>query len=78
LGEGNLPRNTYYGDGTPIDEADLDIIRQVYEETQFSFKWEKNDFLLLDNMLFTHGRKPFTGDRKILVGMARPQSAKSS
>lgn len=72
MGEEHLPRNTYFGDGTPIDVADLDIIRKAYEEVQFSFNWKKNDFLLLDNMLFTHGRKPFTGDRKVLVGMARP------
>ncbi len=71
MGEENLPRNTYFGDGTPIDEAHLSLIREVYEKTKFSFQWEKNDLLLLDNMLFTHGREPFEGPRKTLVGMAR-------
>lgn len=69
LGEENLPRNTYYGDGSPIDEEDLDVIRNIYQEQQVSFDWEKNDLLLLDNMLYSHGRQPYTGDRKILVGM---------
>ncbi|MCC9070490.1 TauD/TfdA family dioxygenase [Flavobacterium sp. F-65] len=71
LGEDNLPRNTFFGDGTPIDPAALDIIRDVYEKTKFSFQWEKNDLLLLDNMLFTHGRERYEGPRKVLVGMAR-------
>lgn len=71
LGEDNLPRNTYFGDGTPIDEEHLSVIRGIYENTKFSFQWEKNDLLLLDNMLFTHGREPFEGPRKTLVGMAR-------
>jgi len=57
LGEENLPRNTYYGDGTPIDVEVLDIIRNVYENTKVSFDWQENDLLLLDNMLYTHGRE---------------------
>lgn len=76
LGEENLPRNAYYGDGTPIDAETLSIIRAVYERTKFSFQWEKNDLLLLDNMLYTHGREPFEGERKTLVGMARSYSMK--
>ncbi len=71
LGEENLPRNTYFGDGTPIDPALLSVIRDVYERTKFSFQWQQNDLLLLDNMLFTHGREPYEGPRKVLVGMAR-------
>lgn len=78
LGEDNLPRNTYFGDGTPIDEGHLSVIRDVYEKTKFSFQWEKNDLLLLDNMLFTHGREPFEGPRKTLVGMAQSYSPKQS
>ncbi|MEL6558315.1 MAG: TauD/TfdA family dioxygenase [Bacteroidota bacterium] len=74
MGEENLPRNTYYGDGTPIDPAVLDIIRDVYEKTKVSFDWQVNDLLLLDNMLYTHGREPFEGKRKVLVGMANEYS----
>lgn len=75
LGEENLPRNTYYGDGSQIGMEELEIIRQIYEEVQFTFPWCKNDFLLLDNMLFAHGRRPFQGDRKVLVGMSKPYDA---
>lgn len=77
LGEECLPRNCYFGDGTKIELGMLTHIRDVYEKLQFSFPWKKNDLLFLDNMLCTHGRKPFTGDRKVLVGMARPQSSVS-
>jgi alpha-ketoglutarate-dependent taurine dioxygenase len=71
LGEEHLPRNVYFGDGTAIGTEALSIIRKVYDDTKFSFQWEKNDLLLLDNMLFTHGREPFEGRRQVLVGMAR-------
>lgn len=72
LGQDRLPRNTYYGDGAPIAEEALAQIRAVYEATKIRFAWEKGDLLLLDNMLFTHGRDPYVGERKVLVGMARP------
>lgn len=71
FGEEELPRNAYFGDGTPIDPEALASIRDVYERTKFSFQWEQYDLLLLDNMLFTHGRESFEGPRKVLVGMAR-------
>ncbi|HEV7919901.1 MAG TPA: TauD/TfdA family dioxygenase [Thermoanaerobaculia bacterium] len=70
-GEAGLPRNAYYGDGEPLEEDVLQIIRDVYASETFHFDWRKNDLMVLDNMLFTHGRQPFSGDRKILVGMAR-------
>lgn len=70
LGEENLPRNAYFGDGSAIDPGVLQLIRDLYEETKFSFQWQKNDLLLVDNMAYTHGRETFSGARKILVGMA--------
>jgi Taurine catabolism dioxygenase TauD, TfdA family len=72
LGEENLPRNSYYGDGSPIEPEALELIRSIYEQTKIKFAWRRNDLLLLDNMLFTHGREPYTGARKVLVGMACP------
>ncbi|NQY65292.1 MAG: TauD/TfdA family dioxygenase [Alteromonadaceae bacterium] len=72
VGEESLPRNVYYGDGSEIDTADLDVIREVYLQTRLMFAWQKHDLLLLDNMLFSHARQPFEGTRKVLVGMAQP------
>jgi hypothetical protein len=67
---GDAPRNAYHGDGSPLDEEDLECVRRLYDETALSFSWEKEDLLLLDNMLFSHGREPYQGVRKILCGMA--------
>ncbi|MCC9019507.1 MULTISPECIES: TauD/TfdA family dioxygenase [Flavobacterium] len=74
LGEENIPRNTFFGDGTPIDVEALTVIRDVYERTKFTFDWKKQDLLLLDNMLYTHGREPYEGTRQVLVGMAKKYS----
>ncbi len=72
LGKNMLPRNVYHADGSDINEEYLDIIRQAYEDCQFSFPWKSGDILLLDNMRVAHGRKPFEGSRKVVVGMIDP------
>ena len=70
FGEENLPRNTYYGDGSPIDPEVFSAIRDAYDAEALVFPWEKGDVLLLDNMLMAHARSPFTGERRVVVGMA--------
>ena len=68
--ENELPRNAYYGDGTPIESSILDEIREIYQQEAIHFSWQTGDVLLLDNMLTAHGRTPFVGNRKVVVGMA--------
>jgi alpha-ketoglutarate-dependent taurine dioxygenase len=68
--EQDLPRNTYYGDGTPIENDVSEHIRETYRKASVRFPWQEQDVLLLDNMAVAHGREAFVGDRKILVAMA--------
>jgi alpha-ketoglutarate-dependent taurine dioxygenase len=69
-GEENLPFNTYYGDGSPIETSVLDEIRAAYKQVGVRFPWQEGDVLLIDNMLMSHSREPFVGQRKIVVSMA--------
>lgn len=69
FGKENLPFNTYYGDGSVIDDVTIYKINSAYDKEMIVFPWEKKDVLMLDNMLMSHGRKPFEGPRKILVAM---------
>ncbi|HXM48140.1 MAG TPA: TauD/TfdA family dioxygenase [Pyrinomonadaceae bacterium] len=68
--EEDLPFNTYYGDGSPIEDSVLEGIRAAYRQSACRFSWQQRDLLLVDNMLVSHGREPFTGPRNILVAMA--------
>lgn len=72
--EEDLPTNTFYGDGSTIEPSVLEEIRGCYVQETVAFTWEEGDVLMLDNMLVAHGRAPFSGPRKILVGMSEPIS----
>jgi alpha-ketoglutarate-dependent taurine dioxygenase len=69
MSEADLPRNAYFGDGSRIDDADLAAVRAAYAAETVAFPWHAGDILALDNMLVAHGRRPFTGSRKVVVGM---------
>lgn len=59
-----------FGDGGEIDVSDLLSIRATSRACEVRFPWHAGDLLVLDNILTMHGRKPFTGQRSVLVAMA--------
>jgi amino acid adenylation domain-containing protein len=69
FGEEKLPRNVYYGDGSPLEESVIQEINEIYQQSQVSFPWQKGDILMLDNLLTAHSRNPYVGSRKIVVAM---------
>lgn len=72
--EEDLPTNTFYGDGSPIEPAVLEHLREAYRRETVAPAWQPGDIMLLDNMLAAHGRAPYSGPRKILVSMGEPMS----
>lgn len=67
--EEGLPRNVYYGDGSKIEDSVMAELGKLFWEKSKSFPWKNGDIIMLDNMLISHARKPFTGARKIVVAM---------
>jgi amino acid adenylation domain-containing protein len=67
--EEDMPRNCYYGDGTPIEDSIMQEILGVYRQLEVCFPWRRGDVVLLDNMLAAHGRNPYRGERKLFVAM---------
>jgi len=68
--EKDLPRNVYYGDGSPIEDSAMEEIGAAYWNAATSFAWQEGDLLMLDNMRVAHARKPYVGERKIIVAMS--------
>lgn len=65
-----MPRNVFYGDGSPIPDAVIQEILRVYWDVCAKFPWERGDVIMVDNMLTAHARNPFRGQRKIVVALA--------
>jgi alpha-ketoglutarate-dependent taurine dioxygenase len=76
--EEDLPRNVYFEDGTAIEPEMVDEILKVYEQHAVSFPWHAGDVLLIDNMLAAHGRNPFKGKRRVVVGMSQENAQAGS
>lgn len=68
-GGDGLPYNTFYGDGSPIEDSIIAELHAAYRAEIIAFPWESGDVLMLDNILVAHGRRPFEGTRQVLVGM---------
>jgi alpha-ketoglutarate-dependent taurine dioxygenase len=65
----DLPRNVLFGDGVPIPDDVMLHLGEVFDRDCVPLPWQPGDMIVLDNMLTSHGRRPFKGDRKIVVAM---------
>jgi alpha-ketoglutarate-dependent taurine dioxygenase len=58
-----------FGDGTPLDRGAVDVATRLGEELSFDLAWQRSDVALVDNYVTMHGRRPFTGTRKVLASL---------
>ena len=72
MAESEWPNNTYFGDGSPIEDSVIEHIRAAFRNETVTRPWQRGDLLMMDNMLAAHGRSSYRGARKILVAMTEP------
>ncbi|PRQ48896.1 putative TauD/TfdA-like domain-containing protein [Rosa chinensis] len=60
-----------FTDGTKLPESAVETYKKILEENCVNIKWEKGDFLLLDNLLAQHARLPGKPPRQILVSICK-------
>ncbi|MEU2794180.1 TauD/TfdA family dioxygenase [Streptomyces sp. NPDC007100] len=68
--EDELPQSVTLADGTPIPGEWAIQVRDRGLENAVDVDWHEGDVMLIDNLLVGHGRRPFTGPRRILVAMS--------
>ncbi|MDE1485745.1 TauD/TfdA family dioxygenase [Xenorhabdus bovienii] len=67
-----LPRHAIYGTGEEISDEVVEHIRNSFIEAELAFPWQTGDVLIADNILVSHGRKPFKGERAVRVALIDP------
>ncbi len=65
-----LPQSVAFADGTPIPDAYAVQVRDRGLAAAVDVDWHEGDLMLIDNVLVGHGRRPFTGPRRVLVAMS--------
>ncbi|WP_434740431.1 TauD/TfdA family dioxygenase [Micromonospora sp. SH-82] len=65
-----LPQSVTFADGAPIPEEYVRQIRDRGLDAAVDIDWRVGDLMVIDNILVAHGRRPYTGDRRILVAMS--------
>lgn len=68
-GLNRLPRHARFSDGGEISDAELRHISAAFKQSAITFAWQKGDVLVLDNMAYAHGRRPFKGKRTVLAAL---------
>ena len=61
------PCHATWGNGEELSNHEEKLILQTMKKFQINVKYEQGDIFVLDNVMTSHGRTPFTGARKIGV-----------
>jgi hypothetical protein len=69
LGADHLPTDVRWSDGSPIADGLVAAVRAEEQRLATRRGWRAGDLLLLDNHRVAHGRAPFQGNRRVLVGL---------
>lgn len=62
-------RSIAFGDMSTIESADMEHVCATADALTFDMPWQDGDVVLVDNFLVMHGRRPFSGTRRILVSL---------
>ncbi|MFJ5310265.1 TauD/TfdA family dioxygenase [Streptomyces sp. NPDC088350] len=65
-----LPQSTAFASGEPIPGEYATHVRDQGLASAVDVDWRTGDLLLIDNVLVGHGRRPYTGARRVLVAMS--------
>jgi alpha-ketoglutarate-dependent taurine dioxygenase len=65
-----LPQSVTFADGSPIPDEYVIHVHDRGLEMAVDVDWQQGDLMVIDNVAVGHGRRPYTGDRRVLVAMS--------
>jgi len=66
-------RSISFGDGSPLDRDAVAVAVELSAELTFDIPWQQGDVALVDNFVTMHGRRTFSGTRKVLASLVAPK-----
>ena len=60
--------------GGAIPFASIATIRDAVDAETIAFDWRAGDVLLIDNVLVAHGRRAYSGSRRVLAALIRDRA----
>jgi alpha-ketoglutarate-dependent taurine dioxygenase len=69
--QGLMPRDVYFGDGTPIPDEWIAEVLRANIRAAVSFHWRPGDIVIVDNLAVAHARRPYSGARRHHVILSR-------
>lgn len=64
-----------FGDGAPLDGDAVAEAVALGDELSFDTPWEQGDVAMVDNYVVMHGRRTFSGTRKVLASLVAAEGA---
>lgn len=65
----------FHGDGSEVSREDALYVYDLHQRFAVPHRWLRGDILLLDNVVFGHGRRAFGGERAIQVALVKRRAA---
>ena len=65
----NPEKSIAFGDFSEIPAEAMQTAIDLADEWSFDLAWQAGDVALIDNYLVMHGRRPFTGKRRVLASL---------
>ncbi len=62
-------KSVRHGDGSAIDVTALTRAIEIADELTYELNWQTGDVVLIDNFRVMHGRRPYTGKRKVVASL---------
>ena len=73
-GWADLENSVRFGDDSPMDQDGMSAAVALAEELSFDVPWQAGDVAVVNNFTVMHGRRPFTGTRRVLASLVANDS----
>lgn len=60
----------HFGDGSSMPASTLETLVALAYQQVYDHSWDSGDILMIDNLRVMHGRRPYSGTRVVLAGLA--------